>query len=82
MKHVTRALGAILVVALIPAAASAQARGMRPDDYFALRAIADPRISPDGTTVAFVVTSVEQKEKTLVCAYASDASRMSARMAI
>ena len=62
MKHMTRARCALFVVALIPAAASAQTRGMTPDDYLALRAITDPRISPDGTTVAFVVTSVDQKE--------------------
>ena len=62
MKHLTRTLGAILFAALVPGAASAQTRGMTPEDYFAVRAITDARISPDGTTVAFVVTSVDQQE--------------------
>ncbi len=33
--------------------------GMRPDDIGALRQAEDPRVSPDGTTVAFTVTDVE-----------------------
>ena len=55
-------LSVMLAVACWPALGSAQTRGMTPDDYFALRALADPRISPDGSTVAFVVTSIDQKE--------------------
>ncbi len=33
--------------------------GMVPRDVFALTAAADPRLSPDGSTVAFVVGSVD-----------------------
>ena len=35
--------------------------GMLPDDVYALTGVADPRISPDGTTVAYVVTSVDRE---------------------
>ncbi len=35
--------------------------GMTPDDVFALRAAADPRISPDGGTVAYVVQAVNRE---------------------
>ncbi len=34
-------------------------RGMRPDDIGALRHVHDPRVSPDGTMVAFTVTDVD-----------------------
>ena len=33
--------------------------GMLPQDVFALTGVADPRISPDGTTVAYVVTALD-----------------------
>jgi dipeptidyl aminopeptidase/acylaminoacyl peptidase len=33
--------------------------GMLPQDVFQLTGAADPRISPDGTTVAYVVTGLD-----------------------
>jgi dipeptidyl aminopeptidase/acylaminoacyl peptidase len=38
------------------------ARGMQPKDIGALRQVDDPRVSPDGSQVAFVVTSVDLEE--------------------
>jgi dipeptidyl aminopeptidase/acylaminoacyl peptidase len=35
--------------------------GMLPDDVYALTGVADPRISPDGTTVAYVVRAVDRE---------------------
>lgn len=36
-------------------------RGMRPDDVYDLTAVSDPRTSPDGTTVAFVLQTVDRE---------------------
>ena len=35
--------------------------GMVPEDVFALTGVADPRLSPDGTTVAYVVGAVDRE---------------------
>ncbi len=35
---------------------------MRPDDVYALTGVADPRISPDGRRVAYVVVSVDREQ--------------------
>jgi dipeptidyl aminopeptidase/acylaminoacyl peptidase len=37
---------------------------MRPDDVFALTSVSDPRLSPDGRYVAYVVSSVDAEENT------------------
>jgi dipeptidyl aminopeptidase/acylaminoacyl peptidase len=37
-------------------------RGITPEDYFAFEFVSDPRISPDGKLVAYVVTTVDQKQ--------------------
>lgn len=34
-------------------------RGMQPEDIGALRQVEDPRVSPDGSQVAFVVTAAD-----------------------
>jgi dipeptidyl aminopeptidase/acylaminoacyl peptidase len=35
---------------------------MRPEDVYALKSVADPRLSPDGRLVAYVVTRIEQED--------------------
>jgi dipeptidyl aminopeptidase/acylaminoacyl peptidase len=35
---------------------------MRAEDVYALRGVSDPRLSPDGTTVAYVVWSIDEEE--------------------
>ena len=40
----------------------AQSRGATAEDYFAFETLGDPHFSPDGSTIAFVVTTVEQKQ--------------------
>jgi dipeptidyl aminopeptidase/acylaminoacyl peptidase len=37
---------------------------MRPEDVYALTWVSDPRVSPDGRTVAYVVSSVDREENT------------------
>src|SRR6478672_11821646 len=37
--------------------------GMQPRDVFRLRSAADPRVSPDGTTVAYVVSWVDEENR-------------------
>ncbi|HEY3119004.1 MAG TPA: prolyl oligopeptidase family serine peptidase, partial [Vicinamibacteria bacterium] len=44
-------------------AAAAPPRTIRPEDYFALEAVSDPRISSDGARVAFVLTRVDGAKK-------------------
>ena len=41
-------------------AVGAQTRGVTAEDYFAFETLADPQFSPDGTTIAFVVTTVDK----------------------
>jgi len=38
----------------------ASARGITPEDYYSFEFLSDPRISPDGKLVAYVVTKVDR----------------------
>ncbi len=60
MKNVFR----LFVFALLFAAAPvlAQTRGITAEDYFAFETLGDPHFSPDGATIAFTVTTVDQKQ--------------------
>ncbi|MBI3840115.1 MAG: S9 family peptidase [Planctomycetia bacterium] len=50
----------LLLGSLLPMASAAPtARPLSFDDFFALRRISDPQISPDGRAVAYVVTTVD-----------------------
>jgi len=40
----------------------AQTRGVTAEDYFAFETLGDPHFSPDGSTIAYVVTTVDQKQ--------------------
>ena len=68
MRRVVRSSVAVLslYVLLLASVAWAQQaegkRGVTPEDYFAFEFISDPRISPDGKLVAYVVTTVDQKQ--------------------
>src|SRR5215472_9568879 len=50
----------LFVVALPPASAQTK-RGVTPEDYFSFQFLSDPHISPDGKTVAYVVTTIDQR---------------------
>jgi dipeptidyl aminopeptidase/acylaminoacyl peptidase len=43
-------------------ARSQSKRGVTPEDYFSFKFISDPRISPDGKAVVYVLTIVNQKK--------------------
>jgi dipeptidyl aminopeptidase/acylaminoacyl peptidase len=56
---------ALLLVAAAPFAApsaAAESRPLKVDDLFALKDVADPRLSPDGRFVAYALTTIDAKE--------------------
>jgi dipeptidyl aminopeptidase/acylaminoacyl peptidase len=55
-------LAAVLASLAIAAPTFAQVRGVTAEDYYAFETMGDPRFSPDGSTVAFVVTTIDQKQ--------------------
>ncbi len=57
-----RSLRIALLLLLLVSAAVAQKRGVTPEDYYAFETVSDPRISPDGKLVAYVLTTVDQKQ--------------------
>jgi dipeptidyl aminopeptidase/acylaminoacyl peptidase len=55
-------ISCLVVVCLLAAAlGAAQTRGVTAEDYFAFETLSDPRFSPDGSSIAFVVTTIDQK---------------------
>jgi dipeptidyl aminopeptidase/acylaminoacyl peptidase len=53
----------LLLVVLASTASRAQTRrGITPEDYFSFQFIGDPHLSPDGQTVAYVLTIIDQKK--------------------
>jgi dipeptidyl aminopeptidase/acylaminoacyl peptidase/tetratricopeptide (TPR) repeat protein len=55
-----RSLGLLLASSfLLAPSARAEARKLKLDDLFALRAVSDPQLAPDGSRVAFTVRRVE-----------------------
>src|SRR5437764_7006549 len=55
-------LSAAFMFAVLAVPLSAQTRGATSEDYFAFETLGDPHFSPDGSTIAFVVTTVDQKQ--------------------
>jgi dipeptidyl aminopeptidase/acylaminoacyl peptidase len=53
---------ATLLVLAFTATASAQTRPVTAEDYYLFDSVSDPHFSPDGSTIAFVITSVDQKQ--------------------
>src|SRR5579863_7054490 len=45
-----------------PSAAASAKRNLTVDDYFRIKAVTDPQISPEGKWVAYVVTTADQKD--------------------
>jgi dipeptidyl aminopeptidase/acylaminoacyl peptidase len=56
------ALSAVFMSLVLADPLLAQTRGMTSEDYFAFETLGDPHFSPDGSTIAFVVTTVDQKQ--------------------
>ncbi len=70
MMRKSAALRLVLVLNLLlaPFAVSSRAqgeskrRGITPEDYFAFEFLSDPQLSPDGRWVAYVMTTVDQRQ--------------------
>src|SRR5438094_2502866 len=54
------AAAATLCLSSLPAAG--QARGITPEDYFACKTVNDVQLSPDGSMIALVVGTIDQKQ--------------------
>src|ERR1041384_4598445 len=77
-KRVRIMLLAAVTSLVLAVPAIAQTRGMTSEDYFAFETLGDPRFSPDGSTIAFVVTTVDQKQnrrRSAIWAVAVDGSK-------
>ncbi|HEX7138786.1 MAG TPA: hypothetical protein VF219_13095, partial [Vicinamibacterales bacterium] len=77
MKKIVSAVVAALACALSVTAQSGM-RGATAEDYYAFETLSDPHFSPDGSTIAFVVTTVDQKQnrrRSEIRAVPSDGSR-------
>src|SRR5438094_224519 len=62
MTTATKFLITCALIVLTASAAFAQSRGATPEDYFAFKFLNDVRLSPDGSTIAFVVGTIDQKQ--------------------
>jgi len=60
--HARAALSAVVLCLVFALPALGQTRGVTAEDYFAFEQLSDPRFSPDGSTIAFVVTTIDQKQ--------------------
>src|SRR4030081_3723305 len=52
----------VLASLVVVPSVMAQTRGVTAEDSFAFETLGDPRFSPDGSTIAFVITTVDQKQ--------------------
>jgi dipeptidyl aminopeptidase/acylaminoacyl peptidase len=70
-------------VLLVAPAGNAQTRGVTAEDYFAFESVSDPHLSPDGSAIAFVVTTVDQKQNrraSAVWTVSADGSQEASRL--
>jgi dipeptidyl aminopeptidase/acylaminoacyl peptidase len=61
-RHAGITLSAAVLLVTLSGPVFAQTRGMTSEDYFAFETLGDPHFSPDGSTIAFVITTVDQKQ--------------------
>ena len=61
-RHAGITLSAAVLLVALAGPVFAQTRGMTSEDYFAFETLGDPHFSPDGSTIAFVITTVDQKQ--------------------
>src|SRR3954462_12865249 len=60
MKTITLSAAFLSLALAVPLLG--QNRGATAEDYFSFETVADPHFSPDGSTVAFVTTRIDQKQ--------------------
>ena len=51
-----------LLAVVSPLVTRAQTRGITPEDYFSFELVSDPRISPDGSRVVYVLSRVDREQ--------------------
>ncbi|PYS76456.1 MAG: hypothetical protein DMF66_14635, partial [Acidobacteria bacterium] len=63
-ERLAAALTALLLLAPLArtGAQDGKRRGITPEDYFAFESLGDPRLAPDGKLVAYVVTTIDQRQ--------------------
>ena len=61
-KRIRITLSAAVMSVLLAVPLFGQTRGVRAEDYLAFAQLGDPHFSPDGSSIAFVVTMVDQKQ--------------------
>src|ERR1035437_3186305 len=59
MRRTMKAATALIAFAILAAGGT---RPIVPEDYYSLEVASDPQISPDGKTIAYVVTSIDRKQ--------------------
>lgn len=65
MHHGLAALAAVSLAAVAAAETSSQGgRAFRPEDHYRLRSVADVRLSPDGSTIAYVERFIDGERRT------------------
>jgi dipeptidyl aminopeptidase/acylaminoacyl peptidase len=62
IKSAVVAVALCITIASFTAAQQANPRGITPEDYYSFEFLSDPRISPDGKLVAYVVTKVDRTQ--------------------
>jgi dipeptidyl aminopeptidase/acylaminoacyl peptidase len=78
MNTMLRLVAAALLLVASAAPIAAQSRGVTAEDYFAFETLGDPRFSPDGSTIAFTVTTIDQgqnRRRTAIWSVPADGSR-------
>src|SRR5262245_57975645 len=76
MRKITLLL--LFVAVVFAVGAHAQTRAATAEDYYAFETLGDPHFSPDGATIAFVVTTVDQKQnrrRSVIYSVPADGSR-------
>jgi dipeptidyl aminopeptidase/acylaminoacyl peptidase len=66
MRKLQACLAVVSFFALVffgsPASRAQSKRGVTPEDYLSFKFLGDPHISPDGKSVAYVLTTIDQKK--------------------
>ncbi len=66
MREIKGSIGVVLMItlaiAVVPAQQIERRRGVTPEDYYSFEFLSDPEVSPDGKLVAYIVTTVDQKQ--------------------
>jgi dipeptidyl aminopeptidase/acylaminoacyl peptidase len=73
-----KAFAAAVLFVLVAFPSQAQTRGATAEDYYSFETLGDPHFSPDGATIAFVVTEVDQKanrRRSVIYSVPADGSR-------